>query len=91
MRMYRAALRDLKRLSKDLRTKISSAIDALAGDPRPQGYEKLEGSSDVYRIRCGDYRVIYRISDDVLLVLVLRARHRREVHKHMSDIVKRPR
>jgi len=85
----RAAIRGLKTLPKDVRTGIASAIDALADDPRPQGYEKLEGSTDVYRVRCGDYRLIYQILDDILTVRVARARHRRDVYRHMSDLLKR--
>ena len=84
-----AATRDLKRLPQDVRTTIRSTIDGLAEDPRPQGYEKMEGSDDVYRVRCGHYRVIYQILDNVLTVIVVRARHRRDVYKHISDLVKR--
>lgn len=84
-----AAARDVKRLPKDIQKNVISAINALADDPRPQGYEKIEGPGDVYRIRCGDYRVLYQVFDDVLTVLVVRARHRREVYKHISDLLKR--
>lgn len=84
-----AAIRDLKRLPRNVQTDIRSAIDELAKNPRPQGYEKMEGSDDVYRIRCGDYRIIYQILDDVLTVIVVRARHRRDVYKHISDLMKR--
>jgi mRNA interferase RelE/StbE len=84
----KAAVRDLKRLPKDVHTDIASAIEALAGDPRPQGCEKLEGSTNVYRVRCGDYRLIYQILDDIRTVRIARARHRREVYRHMSDLLK---
>jgi mRNA interferase RelE/StbE len=83
-----AAIRDLKHLPKDVQKDVATTIDALADDPRPKGYEKIAGSSDVYRVRCGDYRVLYQIDDDVLMVLVVRARHRREVYKHISDLLK---
>ncbi len=83
-----AAIRDLKRLPRNVCTVVKSAIDDLAKVPRPQGCEKMEGSDDVYR-RCGDYRVIYQIRDDVLTVTVVRARHRRDVYKHISDLMKR--
>ena len=86
-----AALRDLKRLPRDVRAGILSAIEALADNPRPQGYEKIEGSGGLYRIRSGDYRVLYNILDDVLTVLVVRARHRREVYRHMSELSRRRR
>ena len=86
-----AAIRDLKRLPKSVRAGIASAIEALADDPRAQGCEKIEGSDDLYRIRRGDYRVLYRIVDDILTVVVVRAMHRRDVYKHMSGILERGR
>jgi mRNA interferase RelE/StbE len=84
-----AAIRDLKRLPKDIRADVAAAIDGLTDDPRPAGFDKIEGSDDVYRIRRGDYRLLYQINDDALTVLVVRARHRREVYKHISDLLKR--
>jgi len=84
-----AATRDLKHLPKDVQADVAAAIDALAGDPRPHGCEKIEGSDDIYRIRCGDYRVLYQIGDDDSTLLVIRVRHRREVYKHISDLLKR--
>lgn len=84
-----AAIRDLKRIPKDVRRSITQTIDTLAFDPRPQGCEKLEGASDLYRVRCGEYRVIYQVQDDVLVVLVVRARHRREVYRDLSSLIKK--
>jgi mRNA interferase RelE/StbE len=80
-----AALRDVKKLPATIRPGIVASIQALADNPRPQGYEKVQGS-DLYRIRQGEYRVIYAILDDVLTVLVVRARHRREVYKSMKGL-----
>jgi mRNA interferase RelE/StbE len=77
-----AALRDLKNLPKDVLTRISGKVTALAEDPRPLGVEKLSGSAeDFYRIRVGDYRVLYTIQDKVLLVIIIKVRHRREVYR----------
>jgi mRNA interferase RelE/StbE len=56
------------------------AIGQLADNPRPVGCKKLKGMS-AWRIRVGDYRVVYEIHDDVLVVLVVRVAHRREVYK----------
>ena len=53
---------------------------ALAGDPRPNGCRKLSGSEE-YRIRVGDYRVLYEIEDAVLRILVVRVGHRRDVYE----------
>lgn len=63
-----------------LRDRIRSAIDGLAMDPRPHGVVKLAGRDD-YRIRVGDYRVVYAVDDGELLVLVARIAHRQEVYR----------
>ena len=77
-----AALGGLKNLPKDVLTRISGKITDLAEDPRPSGVEKLSGSAeDFYRIRVGDYRVLYTIQDKVLLVIIIKVRHRREVYR----------
>ena len=55
-------------------------IDALKDNPRPFGSEKLSGVEETYRIRVGDYRILYEVHDDVLLVLVVEVGHRREVY-----------
>lgn len=56
-------------------------IDALAEEPRPSGVRKIRGADDLYRIRVGDYRVVYQVKDDVLVVLIIRVRHRRDVYR----------
>ena len=53
----------------------------LANDPRPPGCDKLAGVENLYRIRVGDYRVVYQIRDEMLLVLVVKIGHRREVYR----------
>ena len=60
---------------------IRKKVDALAHDPRPSGCKKLSGEDGLYRIRSGDYRVIYMIEDRVLLVLVVKIGHRRDVYR----------
>jgi mRNA interferase RelE/StbE len=71
------SLRDLP--ASSLR-RIHESIDDLSRDPRPPGSQKLSGRPG-WRIRVGDYRVIYEIRDDVLLVLVIDIGHRREVYR----------
>ncbi|MDJ0899633.1 MAG: type II toxin-antitoxin system RelE/ParE family toxin [Xenococcus sp. MO_188.B8] len=56
-------------------------IDALATEPRPEGVVKLKGEENLYRIRVGDYRVIYNVQDDRLLVLVVKVGHRGDVYR----------
>jgi len=60
-----------RRLPKDVITRLDRAILALADDPRPPGCKKLVGRHDYWRIRVGDWRVVYTVQDDALLVLVI--------------------
>ncbi|HUM01720.1 MAG TPA: type II toxin-antitoxin system RelE/ParE family toxin [Thermoanaerobaculia bacterium] len=73
------AARQFRKFPASIQGRIRPRILALAADPRPAGAVKLTGL-DAFRIRVGDYRVIYEIRDDVLLVLVLSVGHRREVY-----------
>jgi len=59
--------------------KIKSAIGKLSDNPRPHGYIKLKGE-DAYRIRCGNYRIIYEIDDDLLSVTLVSVGHRKNVY-----------
>ncbi len=76
-----SARRQLRKLPLDAQARIVARAEALAHDPRPQGVEHLAGGDDLYRIRVGDYRIVYKIYDRVLLVLVVRLGHRREVYR----------
>ncbi len=76
-----AAQRDLDRLQGDPYRRVMRRLAALASAPRPPGVEKLAGLDNTYRIRVGDWRVIYSIKNKVLLVLVLKIGHRREVYR----------
>jgi mRNA interferase RelE/StbE len=79
--LERAAARFLLRLrDAKLKKRLDDAIEALSDDPRPNGCRKLAGTSDRYRIRVGDYRIIYRVDDGKVTVLVLVIGHRREVY-----------
>ena len=75
-----AAARQVRKLPRPARDRILDAIEDLGEDPRPHGAKKLVGESTAWRIRIGDYRVIYDVLDDVLTVTVVRAAHRREVY-----------
>jgi mRNA interferase RelE/StbE len=76
-----AALRQLEKLSRDLQKRIASKIQALRNDPFPSGCKKLFGESDNWRVRVGDYRVIYQVHRGVLLILVINIGHRRDVYR----------
>ena len=76
-----SARKELENLSDSLIARLAPKIDALAADPRPSGCRKLHGYKDLWRIRVGDYRVVYIIDDDRKTVSVTRVAHRREVYE----------
>ena len=76
----RSAAKELEHLPPKDRARIVTRIRALAGDPRPSGCEKLSGQ-DRYRVRQGDYRILYEIEDAVVRVIVVRIAHRRDVYR----------
>ena len=78
-----AAVRDFRALPRDVQTRLKPRIDALANDPRPSGCRKLSGEDELYRIRVGDYRVLYAVRDQVLVVLVVRVGNRRDVYRKL--------
>jgi mRNA interferase RelE/StbE len=81
VQLERAAEKDLRRLTDEDHRRIVAAIVALGANPRPSGSRKLHGGDGEWRIRVGDYRIIYTIADKVRVVGVRRVRHRREVYR----------
>jgi mRNA interferase RelE/StbE len=79
--LERAAEKDLARLSPEVHDRVIVAIQALAKNPRPQGCRKLAGSKCDWRIRVGNYRVVYEIADEIRIVRVNRVRHRRDAYR----------
>jgi mRNA interferase RelE/StbE len=75
------AERQFKKLPVSFQKRLTPKINALAENPRPSGIKKLEGEDDLYRIRVGDYRIIYQIQDDKLIVLVVKIGDRKEIYK----------
>lgn len=75
------AARAFRKLSKGIQVRLKPAIDGLRENPRPSGVEKLSGLADTYRIRVGDYRILYEVRDAILVVLVIEVAHRREVYR----------
>lgn len=76
-----SARKALLALPPDMARRMNKAIDALANDPRRPGTRKLAGSDTLYRLRVGDYRVVYEIHDDRLLILVIKVGHRRDIYR----------
>jgi mRNA interferase RelE/StbE len=71
----------LARIPNPHRRRTAKAIDGLARTPRPAGCVKLAGADDAYRIRVGDYRIVYQIVDRVLIVYIIRIDHRKDVYR----------
>jgi len=77
----RSASKELKKLSGDTILRILEVVDQLSQNPYPAGVRKLVGSEYSYRIRVGDYRVIYSIVESSLFIEIIRVRHRKDVYK----------
>ncbi len=77
-----AAVHDYKKIPNSEVEQINDAIDQLEINPRPAGYKKLQ-NRNAYRVRAGNYRIIYEIRDSELFILVIRIRHRSDVYKNM--------
>ncbi len=75
-----AAARQIRKLNKTIQARLKSKIAMLSENPRSHGSKKLKSFEKSYRIRVGDYRVIYDIHDDVLLVLIMKVGPRRDVY-----------
>jgi mRNA interferase RelE/StbE len=86
MSLYRVVLsksaeKELSKLPSRVVEKIIPALTSLAENPRPAGCKKLKGFDDLWRIRVGDYRAVYAIGDEILLVEVRSVGHRKEVYE----------
>ncbi|SKB12007.1 Addiction module toxin, RelE/StbE family [Planktothrix sp. PCC 11201] len=81
VRFKKSAAKELRGLDIDLQLRISEAIDCLSLEPRPEGVVKLKGGDNSYRIRIGDYRVVYIIDDQDRIVRIMRVRHRRDAYR----------
>lgn len=76
-----AAARQLRELDPPARRRVQAAVELLATEPRPAGAKKLAGGAGEWRVRTGDYRIVYEIHDEVLLILVVSVGHRREIYR----------
>ena len=73
--------KQLDNLPNNIQERVYDKISQLAEEPRPDGVVKLKGYDNEYRIRIGDYRLVYEIRDDQLIVLLVQCKHRRDVYK----------
>ena len=76
-----AARRDLVKLPRDVLRRVDAHILALADNPRPPGTKKLQGDEGFFRVRVGDYRILYTVEHHRLVILIVRIRHRREAYR----------
>ena len=76
-----AAVRQLRKLDPAGRRRVQAAIDLLATEPRPPAARQLVGGAGEWRVRTGDFRIVYEIRDQQLLVLVIKVGHRRDVYE----------
>jgi len=78
-----SARKEIEYLPKRDQRRIIAVIEKLSGNPRPEGVRKLTGAEDLYRIRVGDYRIVYQICDKKLVVWVIRIGHRKDIYKRI--------
>ncbi|MFK7900949.1 MAG: type II toxin-antitoxin system RelE/ParE family toxin [Cyclobacteriaceae bacterium] len=79
--ILKKALKDIIRLPTKVSKKISAAIDELVNNPRPDGSKKLKGEKEhLWRIRVGDYRIIYLVEDEVKIVEIRKVGHRKDIY-----------
>lgn len=81
IRWKQSAQKELKRLEQRMIPRIIAAVEALADKPQPSGSKRLQGAEHLWRIRIGDYRVIYSVNSGMLTIEVIKVRHRQSVYK----------
>lgn len=81
VRFKPSALREFQALPRNVQARIGKRLDALSGNPRGSGSQKLQGGEGFYRVRAGDYRVVYAIDDPARIVLVVKVGHRGDVYR----------
>jgi len=82
--LSRRAERQLKLFAREIQARIGRAIDGLSQQPIPPGAKKLAGHDDLYRVRVGDYRIIYTVHHQVLVILVVAIGHRKEIYNRLG-------
>jgi mRNA interferase RelE/StbE len=81
VRFSRAAIKEADKLPSEVAERVALAIDALADNPRPMGCQKLQSEEDLWRIRVGNYRIIYQVDGSGRILYIRRIRHRREAYR----------
>ncbi len=73
-------MKELRKITMSEQDMLIQSAEALADNPRPDGCKKLKGNNGYYRIRVGDYRIIYDIEDDILYIEILHMKHRKDAY-----------
>jgi mRNA interferase RelE/StbE len=81
LEVKKRAIKELEKLHPDIGLKLLASIESLAYNPKPRQSHKLSGSMDSYRLRVGDYRVLYQIDNNAKIITVYQVGHRREVYR----------
>ncbi len=79
--IVRSALKSLRKIENRTQRRIEKKIDTLTSNPIPEDSKKLKGKRDLYRIRVGDYRIVYTIENKKLIVLIIKIGHRKEIYR----------
>lgn len=83
VRLKPSAQRALSKLPRDIQRRVAARIDALTKEPRPSGCEKLTGEESLYRVRVGEYRIVYQVTDRVLTVMIVAIGHRSDIYRRL--------
>jgi len=81
-----AAKRQFKKLPINDKIRVGRVVNSLKDEPRPQGCKKLTNTDNLYRVRAGEFRVIYTIEDDIILITIVRIRKRNEVYLNLNRL-----
>ncbi len=80
--LLKSAKKELSKLPRDVQQRIKDQIDTLQINPYPSGVKKLKNGKGRLRIRIGDYRIIYKVEENILVVLVIKIGHRRQIYRN---------
>ena len=81
VQFLKSAAKEFRALDDPMKARVTEVIDKLLLDPRPKGVRKLKGHQNLYRIRVGSFRVVFKINDEMELIQITRIRHRSEVYR----------
>ncbi|MCI5148618.1 MAG: type II toxin-antitoxin system RelE/ParE family toxin [Candidatus Electrothrix sp. MAN1_4] len=75
------ATKELRKIDRKVIPRIVAAVEQLADEPHPTGSKKLQGTESIYRIRVGNYRIVYEVNSAEVVIIIVRVRHRKDVYR----------